>query len=182
MDNDSLYALKIYYEDEYNDEYQIIQKLKAELLNNGMTENDANNRLKEFYDSFGSNIDITVFETIQIINNDEEDTTTHNNEEDVDEEDTTTQNNEEDTTIPIINMNIGSSTFQFQVINNNGYTIFRLLTTTTDDVISTLSEEDINKLKKYVLEHNLEDKCSVCIDSMEKTQEVIELDCKHIYH
>lgn len=186
MDNDSLFALKIYYEDEYNDEYQIIQKLKTELLNNGMTENNANNRLKEFYESFGSNIDITVFaniEPIQINDNDD------NDETDNDETDNDDENENETDNIPIISINhiafnIANNNNQIQHISNNNL-LFQILTHTvlqTDDVVSSLCEEDINKLNKYVLKDNLTDKCAICIDSMETTQEVIELDCKHIYH
>lgn len=186
MDNDSLFALKIYYEDEYNDEYQIIQKLKTELLNNGMTENNANNRLKEFYESFGSNIDITVFaniEPIQINDNDD------NDETDNDKTDNDDENENETDNIPIISINhiafnIANNNNQIQHISNNNL-LFQILTHTvlqTDDVVSSLCEEDINKLNKYVLKDNLTDKCAICIDSMETTQEVIELDCKHIYH
>ena len=190
MDNDSLYALKIYYEDEYSDEYQIIIKLKLALLNNGMTENDANNRLYEFYDSFGSNIDISVFAnieltqpvTIQMNDNNDDD---EDDEENDDEDDENIINHDlQIISINHITFNIANNNDQIQYISNNNL-LFGILTHNilqTDDVVSSLCEEDISKLNKYELKDNLKDKCAICIDSMETTQEVIELDCKHIYH
>jgi hypothetical protein len=118
MDNDTLFALKLYYEDEYDDEYNIIKMLKIELINQNMPENEINTKLKEFYDSFGSNIDLEVFKNIKIRtinqliinstlneNATEENATEENankedvNEEDVNEEDATEEDvNEEDAT------------------------------------------------------------------------------------
>jgi hypothetical protein len=69
MNNDSLFALKVYYEDLYENEYDIIRMLKCELLDQGMEENEVNIKLKNFYDSFNSNIDLQVFENINVPNN-----------------------------------------------------------------------------------------------------------------
>ena len=50
------------------------------------------------------------------------------------------------------------------------------------DVKATLNEEELNNLKKYKIEKNLEEKCSVCMSDMEIEQEVCELLCQHIFH
>ena len=53
---------------------------------------------------------------------------------------------------------------------------------TIENQMPTLCTEDISKLNKYVLEHDLENDCSICLKSMKATQEVIKLDCNHTYH
>jgi len=39
-----------------------------------------------------------------------------------------------------------------------------------------------NILLHNIKQNNLEDKCSICLDDMKINQEVIELQCNHIYH
>ena len=53
MDFDQLFALRTYYEEEYDDEIEIIKAIKTNMIDNGMSNTDANKLLKEFYDSFG---------------------------------------------------------------------------------------------------------------------------------
>jgi hypothetical protein len=53
MDFDQLFALRTYYEEEYDDETDIIKAIKSNMIDNGMSNTDANKLLKEFYDSFG---------------------------------------------------------------------------------------------------------------------------------
>ena len=179
MDNDSLFALKLYYEDELDDEYEIIRMLKIELINQGMLETEANIRLKEFYDSFDSDIDLDIFKNIKIERNNSQavnsvfnaifnhPNNTPINESNTDINESNTDEEDEDDVDPLYY-------FVDMFINH--------INNTEDDVISTLNEEDKIKLKKYVLINNLEDKCSICLDLMEKEQEVIELPCKHTYH
>lgn len=50
------------------------------------------------------------------------------------------------------------------------------------DVKTTLQEEEINKIKKYETEKNLEEKCSVCLTDIEAKQIVSELPCLHTFH
>ena len=50
---DDLYALRLYYTDTIHDEFQIIKKLKIELFNSGIRDQDQiNNTLVEFYQKF----------------------------------------------------------------------------------------------------------------------------------
>ena len=169
MNYDSLFALKLYYEDVYEDEYDIIRMLKIQLLlNQNIQENEVNIKLKEFYDSFGTNIDLEVFENIKITrNNNDEDTSS--------DEDNNEQDNDENINIPPLLNEIFNAMIGIVMPMND-------MITHTEDVISTINEEDINKLKKYTLENNLDDKCLICIDNMETGQEVTELPCIHKYH
>jgi E3 ubiquitin-protein ligase BIG BROTHER-like protein len=174
MDNDSLFALKLYYEDEYQDEHDIIRMLKIELINQGMQEDEANTKLKEFYDSFGYEIDIEIIKKTQIIRpSDVIINTIFNNLVNrnivINEEENEEENDEEN------DHNTTLGQFLFNIITHQ-------LVSHTEDVVSTLNEEDINKLKKYILEKDLEDKCTICLDCMETSQEVIELPCAHTYH
>jgi len=180
MDNDSLFALKVYYEDEHNDEHNIIRMLKIELFNQGMNEDDANNRLKEFYDSFGSNIDIEVFKNIivrryQILNSLLSNISNQINEL----ENNDIENND------IENNDIEDNDLENNIIENNNFLLlytYNTINHTENDVILTLNEEDRNNLKKYIVENNVQDKCLICYDNIKVSEEVIELQCNHIYH
>lgn len=51
-----------------------------------------------------------------------------------------------------------------------------------DDVVISLDKDDVEKLKKYKLTSSTEQNCVICLDSIEKNHDVIELKCKHLYH
>jgi hypothetical protein len=106
MDYDELYALRVYYQDEYDDEYNIIKSLKIYLFNNRFRLNilvsDINNILINFYQTFNINLtdndlnNIFINENIDniVINeelNDEELNNNELNDEELEEE----LNNEE---------------------------------------------------------------------------------------
>ena len=50
------------------------------------------------------------------------------------------------------------------------------------DVVSTLDDEETNKLKKYKIEKKLEENCSICMTEMDINQEACELPCNHHFH
>ena len=52
----------------------------------------------------------------------------------------------------------------------------------TQDVVSTLDDSETDKLKKYKLSENKEEKCSVCMTSLNMDEHVCELPCEHIFH
>ncbi len=100
MDNDDLFALRLYYQDHYNDENKIIKKLKEHLKEFDLTNNEINTKLQNFYSFYGINIKLEDLDNINtepnifinnisnlmnIINN--------NNEEDTENEDTTEDEN-----------------------------------------------------------------------------------------
>jgi len=155
MDNDSLFALKVYYEDLYENEYDIIRMLKCELLNYGINEDEANIKLKEFYDSFNDfNVDLEVFKNINVQNNELLNYIIENN---------VTEN--------FINYLVNNSI----LIENDNLDM--------EDIVVSLNQNDLSKLNKYILNNKLENnKCMICIDCIDINQEVIELSCNHIYH
>ncbi len=67
IDNDEIFALRIYYQDLYTDEITIIKKLKAHLLLKNYNINQINNILYNFYNYYGINITMEEIEEIQII-------------------------------------------------------------------------------------------------------------------
>jgi hypothetical protein len=67
MDNDMLFALRTYYQDYYQDEKDIIEMLKTNLLDKGVESDEVNNVLKNFYANFGIDIDLSIFEEINAL-------------------------------------------------------------------------------------------------------------------
>jgi hypothetical protein len=57
-----------------------------------------------------------------------------------------------------------------------------ILPINNEDVVCTLDDEDKNKLLRVKLDNNLDNKCNVCMDDMNKDEEIIILPCKHTYH
>ena len=51
-----------------------------------------------------------------------------------------------------------------------------------EDVKVTLDKQDIDNLSKKLLETNIDEPCSICLSSINKGEEIIELNCKHIFH
>ena len=72
MDNDMLFALRTYYQDFYQDEKDIIEMLKTNLLEKNVPSNEVNNVLKNFYNEFGINIDLEIFEQINALPTEQE--------------------------------------------------------------------------------------------------------------
>jgi ribosomal protein L12E/L44/L45/RPP1/RPP2 len=64
---------------------------------------------------------------------------------------------------------------QIQTMPISGFNSFQ-------DVKTTLQEDEMDKIKKYKSDKTLEEKCSVCMTSIETEQEVSELPCKHEFH
>ena len=51
-----------------------------------------------------------------------------------------------------------------------------------EDVKITLSENDFDKLNSTILDESLLYKCSICLEYTKISEELIILQCKHIYH
>ena len=51
-----------------------------------------------------------------------------------------------------------------------------------NDVRTTLDDEDSNNIKKVKVENKLEEKCSICMSSIDKDEESAELPCTHYFH
>ena len=205
---DDLFALS----DQYMDENIIIRELKMILLNNGFSNiNDVNNYLVNFYKNFGIDISLEVISNIQtpqinvsqfvplnilnqLINqavlNDgnllhnpvDSNNTNLNNSED---SNNTNLNNSEDSDDDLpdlipddnITMNINNFMNNFNNLINN---IVNAPNPNMEDVKVTLKDD--SKIKKYKLEKELEDKCSICMGKLNKEEMVWELPCKHVFH
>ena len=71
-----LFALRTYYQDFYQDFYQdekdIIEMLKTNLLEKNIPSDEVNTVLKNFYNEFGINIDLEIFEQINALPTEQE--------------------------------------------------------------------------------------------------------------
>ena len=108
IDYDSLFAMRVAFQDVHNDESEIIKELKTELRISGMPEEEISDYLVGFYSSYGINIDKELIESIDNQNNQSED------EEEESGDDLPSLENDNDTSGNII---INSSLFTF--INPN---------------------------------------------------------------
>ena len=50
------------------------------------------------------------------------------------------------------------------------------------DVVVALDDKDLNNLQSFKSKIKQKDKCSICIDDMDKDEELIKLTCKHLFH
>jgi hypothetical protein len=104
-------------------------------------------------------------------------------------------NNNDNINNDINNINNSDSDDNIEDNNENPFTILNLVfnllnhnnnnnnnNNTFEDVVVTTKEEDINKLKKIVLETNLDINCSICLDNLNDGDIIIELSCLHKFH
>ena len=175
LSHDDVFALRLELSDQYLDENVIIKELKLILLENGFNNEDSVNQfLVEFYQKFGFNIELETVQSIninpiqppsqstQILNNFINSVYIQNN---------TPELNNYNNNISEILENLN------QIINlvNNS-----VGPPPMDDVKVTLKDE--SRIKKYKLSENKEEKCSICMSSLEKENHVWELPCGHIFH
>jgi len=174
-----LFSLRTFYQDYYEDESDIIKKLKTNLIDQNISEEESNIILKNFYNSYGININLEEFEEINVVTDTSEIL---------------------DELSPIFinifnNLDVNqNSNLYIDSSNNNITNLVNLLSNiinnyndddnddNDDDVICTLDKEDKEKLKKYKLDNNTKLQCNICLDNIIENQEVIELPCNHIYH
>jgi hypothetical protein len=164
--NDTLFALRTYYQDYFEDETNIIQMLKTNLMDQHYSESQANASLKEFYNNFGINIDLTIFEEVQSLPSEQE------------------LFNEFINSVSVNNApNNGILVSQLMnVINNMPNNIFNNVLIPQEDVLCTLDEEEKEKLNKFMLETKIDQKCNICLEDMIAGEEVVVLPCDHTYH
>ena len=166
IDNDTLFALRTHYQDYYEDETDIIQMLKTNLMDQHYSELQANTSLREFYNSFGINIDLTIFEEVQSLPSEQE------------------LFNEFINSVSVNNApNNGILVSQLMnVINNMPNNIFNNVLIPPEDILCTLDEEEKEKLNKFILETKIDQKCNICLEDMIAGEEVVVLPCDHTYH
>jgi len=203
IDYETLFALRVSLQDEYDDEYNIIIELKNYLYNNNISIEETNSLLTNFYNHYGINTEMLNIENIilpqysninnifnefinQTIHHITENVNENNNEQIFILDNFIHHNslNNEDDNIEINNEDNNEDNNQY---NNEEYNNFYQLlnninTINTNDVICTLNKDHINKLNKYILTKNLNKDCNICLDNIIINQEVIELNCNHIFH
>ena len=194
-DYDALFAYRIYLQDDYENESDIIKELEYQLIQKGISPENIPQYLKSFYEKFGINISLdTINDTLSNNNLNQENDEDNDDDEDDDDND--------DDLPPLISTENLFSSLVFNITDasnsipnltnflNNSLmhpSIFtNIITIPTvniyQDVITTLDEEDMKQIKKYKTDKTLEEKCSVCMSNMEKEEEICELHCGHNYH
>ena len=78
----------------------------------------------------------------------------------------------------LINQNFINQTFGNILSSNFGGVVNNF----TDDVVTTLQEEDLKNLKKFKTDRILDEKCSICMSNIIVDEEVCQLPCKHEFH
>lgn len=210
VDYDQLFAYRIFLQEEekYENEKDIMNLLRLELINMNIPNEDIPNHLKTFYEKF--NINFTIDEINGLLNNDyliqeltnqlqaivhnlpvnnhtneaedEEDGGVDYEEDDGDEEGLAYHNDDDDDYAnmpPLIPLNTIMSLFNMpQLLPPINQNIFNI----NQDVVSTLKEEEFNKIKKYSTIKSLNENCSICLVNMSPKEEIWELPCSHKFH
>lgn len=154
---DDLFAYRVYLEDIYMNETIIIRQLKNKLIELSYPIEDINRILYNFYCHF--NINITEEEINNVVIN----------------------NNRN----PLLNLFINSLNDNSQWHNIIPIMINRLndnIEIPENDVKITLDENEYNKLERINVGEKMEENCSICMEEIEKGNEIIRLPCKHIFH
>jgi hypothetical protein len=151
-----LFAYRIYLSDIYDNEREIIKKLKIKLYELGNDIANINVLLYNFY-RFYEIPDITM-EMIESSN-----AYIYMRSDNMTElfmrliSQLNIRYNEEESTLTRLNLN-------------------------EEDEKTTLNEEEFNELEIMELEEDIDNDCSICIDNLRKGNEVIKLKCNHIFH
>jgi hypothetical protein len=87
-----------------------------------------------------------------------------------------------------MNHNINSHNHMVNIINSlfngleSGVSGSGTMPNSFQDVVITVDDNDLEKLKSIKLESNIDTNCSVCMGHMVKDEMVTELKCSHLFH
>ena len=59
---------------------------------------------------------------------------------------------------------------------------FGILPNEFEDVKVVLSEREFNKLNVDIIQDEIDNECNICIENFKKDNQVIKLDCNHMFH
>jgi hypothetical protein len=234
VDYDQLFAYRIFLQEEekYENEKDIINLLRLELINKGIPDEAIPNHLKTFYEKF--NINFTMDEINGLLNTDYliDEITNHlqaiayhipmqmqihnhltvpHDDDDEDEDDGGGDYEEDDgdegglvygddddddyanmpplipintimglLTMPPLLPPINQNNLNMNLLNMNQ--LIPPINNLNQDVVSTLKEEEFNKIKKYSTIKNLNENCCICLVNMNSKEEIWELPCSHKFH
>jgi len=179
IDYDQLFAYRIFLQDEerYEEEKDIINLLRLELINMGVPNEDVPNHLKIFYEKFNINFSMDEINELlntnylmQEITNHLQAITYHIPEQNENEDDDDAEYEHMPPLIPI------------SLLQNTFMELLNMPSLTNQDVVSTLKEEEFNKIKKYSTIKTLNENCSICLVNMNTKEEIWELPCSHKFH
>jgi len=161
MDNDMLFALRTYYQDFYQDEKDIIEMLKTNLIEKNVPADEVNTILKNFYNEFGIDINLEVFEQINALpthqeliqnfisniintnntveNSDEEILNADDDDEDNDDDDENQETENSNNNIPIINYYQDISSDLIYYYQPTQYNLFGNNNTQTNNITNLLN-------------------------------------------
>lgn len=191
---DELFAYRISLLDNTSSEIEIIKELKYYLLDLGISNDNINITLYDFYQSF--DIDVSydmiqdthymnptqlVNDIVQILNIP---LVLHPN--NIPEED-------EDNINMLPNMVFADNPIDFNGMNNIHEPMINFLNILINgvnngpivpqsDVKVTTDQSDVDKLKIITLENKLDDDCAICMGNMDKDEIIVEFLCKHMFH
>lgn len=168
---DDLFAYRIYLTDIYDDESDIIKKLKIKLYELGYEIRNINRLIYNFYEYFGIP-DITM-EMIQNAYVHIYMTPDNSNDLFIRLMSRMTMRNE-------IVDTLSNLVYNSSVVLDVGNMNMNMNDEENERII--LSEDNFNKLEVITLDDDIDNDCSICIDSFKKGDEVIKLRCNHMFH
>lgn len=180
-----LFAIRIYLQDDYDNEDDIIKELKkqaqhVEVTNLNEELGSIDQIIFGFYQYYDINISLEQIQNVNITDN-------INNEDYMSavellaglQINTTTNINEINIgTVPINNHNNmfnAINTLLTGLINYENQDIL-------EDVIVTLDDSELDKLKSTKVESNTDVTCSICLNQVEENEYLTELKCSHKFH
>jgi hypothetical protein len=150
-----LFILRLQFSDYIADEYNIISKLKNHLIHSGISEDNINIFLFNFYNFI--NVPISLEEIENVPMNDDF---------------------YELYLPPIIEINYINNQGIIHLIGD----INDLINPIMEDVLVTTDENTINQLKILNYSQDNNDDCTICLDNMKENDEYYDIKCKHIFH
>jgi hypothetical protein len=201
----NMFVLRIALEEDYSNELLIIKELKKYLLNIGYV-NNINNIIYEFYRYYNINISLESIEAVPLHNNslvnfiqtifNQSDTELQSDNSYITPNNTPSNETTTNTTHSLENTNNNTHMRSSLVRHTNRNSLLNFISsiistrvTDTDmvedefqDVLVTLDDEDIEKLKIIELNKDSDNNCSICLTGMLKNNKVIELNCLHTFH
>jgi len=153
---DDLFAYRFALLDIYENEGDIIKKLKYRLIEIGIDYNEVNDLLYNFYNYFNISITYEEIQQAQIFLMMFRDTNSN----------------------PNVNTNLN-------VLTNLLNLYLRNIQVEGEEEVEEkeiLKEEEIDKLPTMIIKEELDDNCSICFDKIEMETEIYQITCNHKFH